>query len=128
MKSGSGSSLKYIFNAPVVTWMSSHFPSCRLTFSSGHKGSAQPGLRPGIGGSGRELTVVDGVAQLLYDGQVPANSVQPVDAETCRGRGEKVSRDLQGEQSPPPFYQHLQLLSTWSMHIFTKAGTVALSL
>lgn len=38
------------------------------------------------------------------------------------------SRTLQEQQSPPPFYQHLQLFSTWSMHILTKAGTVALSL
>ena len=39
MKSGSGSSLKNIFRAPVVTWMSSHLPSFRSSFSSGEKKS-----------------------------------------------------------------------------------------
>lgn len=34
VKRGSGSSLKNIFRAPVVTWMSSHLLSLRSTFSS----------------------------------------------------------------------------------------------
>lgn len=32
-----------------------------------------------------KLTVIDSVAQLLDDGQVPAHPVQPVNAQTCRG-------------------------------------------
>lgn len=39
VKSGSGSSLKNIFRAPVVTWMSSHLLSFRSSFSSGDKRS-----------------------------------------------------------------------------------------
>lgn len=34
VKSGSGSSLKNILRAPVVTWMSSHLLSFRSNFSS----------------------------------------------------------------------------------------------
>lgn len=34
-KSGSGSSLKNIFSAPVTTWMSSHWLSSKFSFSSG---------------------------------------------------------------------------------------------
>lgn len=37
VKSGSGSSLKNIFRAPVVTWMSSHLLSFRSRFSSGEE-------------------------------------------------------------------------------------------
>lgn len=85
MKSGSGSSLKYIFKAPVITWMSSHFPSWRLTFSSEHKRSGQPSQTGWNSRTNQQLTVIDGVAQLLYNGQVPADSVQPVNAQTCRG-------------------------------------------
>lgn len=39
VKSGSGSSLKNIFRAPVVTWMSSHLLSFRSSFSSGEEES-----------------------------------------------------------------------------------------
>src|SRR4029434_2648326 len=34
VKRGSGSSRKNILRAPAVTWISSHFPSCRSTRSS----------------------------------------------------------------------------------------------
>lgn len=73
--------------------------------------------------------MIDSVAQLLDDGQVTAHSVQPVHTETCGGtRGEGVWVILVSRNLQEPFHQHLQLFSTWSMHIFTKAGTVALSL
>lgn len=91
MNKGSGSSLKYIFRAPVVTWMSSHFPSCRFTFSSGaqdKRGKSErrqqtlDGKCEKLHVQHRSLTVVDGEAQLLYDGQVAAHPVQAVDAQT----------------------------------------------
>lgn len=76
----------------MVTWMSSHFPSCRFTFSSAPKTSetSQSAADSHTAGSvgilrHRFLTVVDGEAQLLYDGQVSAHSVQAVDAQACGG-------------------------------------------
>lgn len=72
--------------------MSSHFPSCRFTFSSAAETSetsqsAADRHTAGSVGIFRYifLTVVDGEAQLLYDGQVSAHPVQAVDAQACGG-------------------------------------------
>lgn len=92
VKSGSGSSLKNILRAPVVTWMSSHLLSFRSTFSS--DGTDRQRDRGQVSQvtyhmtysraavQSRDRTVIDGKAELLDHRQVPAHSVQAVDAET----------------------------------------------
>lgn len=76
--SGSGSSLKNIFRAPVTTWMSSHWLWSRSRGSSGGASSRQQGgplhqplevLAP---------TLIHKQAELLDGGQVPAHSVDAV--------------------------------------------------
>lgn len=107
MNRGSGSSLKYIFRAPVVTWMSSHFPSCRFTFSSVAQDKCSKSERHQRANDQRcekshvrlkSLTVIDGEAQLLYDGQVSADPVQAVDAQTCSVRQSGDSFNDEHEQ------------------------------
>lgn len=47
--------------------------------------------------------MVDGKAQLLYDGQVSAHPVQAVDAQTCRGTTERDMRTcVSGEREQRP--------------------------
>lgn len=73
--------------------------------------------------------MIDSVAQLLYDGQVPAHSVQPVHTQTCRGQKMiRTSGKLPQDQDPAHFPEHPLPFSTWSMHSLTKAGTVLFSL
>lgn len=46
--------------------------------------------------------MVHSVAQLLDDGQVPADSVEPVNTETCGGRGETGVKTSRTPQEDPP--------------------------
>lgn len=85
----------------MVTWMSSHFPSFRSTFSSGEEQESSFSFRPspflqlfdGIWPSQETAgTVIDGKAKLLYDGQIPTDSVQTINVQPWGGVSQKTDQ------------------------------------
>lgn len=103
VKRGSGSSLKNILSAPVVTWMSSHLLSFKSSFSSdweecisvyvtvyerGDSADTQASAaiyKPAYVSclSEGSHTMIYSKAELLDHSQVPTHSVQPINTETC---------------------------------------------
>ena len=142
VKSGSGSSLKNILRAPVVTWMSSHLLSSRSTVSSDGRGGRQAEttrfqynkppdgghVELGLAGGGDwELnsTVIHCKAKLLDHCQVPTDSVQAVNVQTCRTRGTgRWSREIQWEEMMKQTVEWSNTLHSSVAHEHTTDTTV----